>query len=153
MDQEEWLGQNYPKMVVGYTEEVKCAVCGKMTRTPPQQVRQFYTCSSECDDLLQENYNSGILKRWEPQSLRQYEPNNELRTAREYRTKGEKMLEKDMLFYALQWFKLAAHSYTKIIYDCNVDFNLDQWRSAKTEFESLENRIEELTKREKTHAD
>jgi len=64
MNQKEWLETYYPKMVIGYTEPVACAICGKMTTTSAMWVRQYYTCSGECEKKLQEEYDTGKRQRW-----------------------------------------------------------------------------------------
>lgn len=64
MNHKEWLETNYPTMVLGHTERIACAICGKKTRTSPRLVRQYYTCSKECEAKLQEEYDSGKRERW-----------------------------------------------------------------------------------------
>ena len=64
MNQQEWLETYYPQMVIGHTEPVRCAICGEMTTTSPTVVRQYYTCSAQCEKNLQEEYDSGKRQRW-----------------------------------------------------------------------------------------
>ncbi len=144
MNHREWLETNYPHMLVGEAEPVDCAVCGEETRTDPGFIRQFYTCSGDCNAVLQEQYDSGMRTRWASGAGRRYHPSNELFAARAYARRGQKKAEQGKPAVARSWDELAGFCMNKIRVDGRVNFSRSQWKGVRDEAAGLERALAAL---------